>query len=134
MDLVIIKDLLARGVIGITERERERPQVEHGRRWSEEMELPLAGLSGQGVLEQRGDGALRHRIRVPRVAVAGGRRVPEDLDAIGVPASFGSWELRGSAVPLEPSGPFAGIVEATGGSAATVTPAVRDVVRCGSGA
>jgi FolB domain-containing protein len=26
MDLVIIKDLLARGVIGITERERERPQ------------------------------------------------------------------------------------------------------------
>ncbi len=51
----------------------------------------------------------------PAFTPVGGSAATADLDAIGVPASFGSWELRGSAVPLEPSGPFAGILEAAGG-------------------
>ena len=53
--------------------------------------------------------------REPAFTPVGGIAATRDLDAIGAPASFGSWELRGSAVPLEPSGPFAGIVEAAGG-------------------
>lgn len=59
----------------------------------------------------------------PAFTPVGGSAATGDLDAIGVPASFGSWELRGSAVPLEASGPFAGIVEGVGGDLAVA----RDV-------
>ena len=64
--------------------ERNRLELQHRPRWSEELQLALRRIAGTRVVEQLGDRAGSDRVGVTSLPIALGRRVAEDLASLGV--------------------------------------------------